>query len=105
MRNFKKVSLALLGLVSLVIVYTGLTARVREQKIVQVIPGMQKRDVDRLLGAGRPDIMSPACDKCPTERAQYVYSGNPSLWYGHFEDALVVCYTNDFVCGITRVGL
>lgn len=105
MQTFKKIALTLLVLVVLMAGLTGVVARLREQKILQVRPGMHKSEVERLLGVGLPDIMSPACEKCPTGRLQYVYRANQSLWYGRLEDTLVVCYTNDLVCDTTRVGL
>ena len=105
MRTFKKIALALFVLCLFVAIFTGVAARLRERKMVQIIPGMHKGEVERLLGASRPDSMLPACEKCPTERSQYVYRGNPSLWYGRLEDTLVVCFTNDVVCDTTRVGL
>jgi hypothetical protein len=105
MRTFKKIALALLVLTMLTALCTGVFARLREQKILQIRPGMQKRDVERFLGVGQPDIMSPACKNCPSERTQFAYRGNPSLWYGRLEDTLVVCYTNDMVCDTSRVGL
>jgi hypothetical protein len=105
MRTLKRIALGLLVLGVLVAAFTGVAARVRERKVVQVKSGMHKSEVEQLLGPGRPDIMSPACEKCPTGRSQYVYRANQSLWYGRLEDALVVCYTNDVVCDTTRVGL
>ena len=95
MRTFKKIALALLVLIVLIALCSGVTARVRESKITKVRLGMHKRDVERL----------PACEHCPTGFSQYVYRANQSLWYGRLEDALVVCYTNDVVCDTSRVGL
>lgn len=66
---------------------------------------MQKKEVERLLGPGTVDVMSPECGVCPKGREQFAYEANPSLWYGRFEDTLVVCYASDVVCGVTRVGL
>src|ERR1043166_2510372 len=105
MGTFKKIVLALLVLTALTAICTAVFARLRERKISQIRPGMQKRDVEHLLGVGQPDVMSPACENCPTERTQFAYRGNPSLWYGRLEDTLVVCYTNDIVCDTSRVGL
>jgi hypothetical protein len=105
MRTFNKVAVAVVAVVVIAALCTGVVARAREQRISRITPGMYKRDVERLLGAGGSDIMSPACERCPTGRTQFSYRGNPSLWYGRLEDTLVVCYTNDVVCDTTRVGL
>lgn len=105
MRTLKKIGLVAFVLIALLAIVTGVTAHVREGKLEQIRPGMRKRDVERLLGAGQPSIMSPACEKCPPGRTQYAYNANPSLWYGRLEDTLVVCYVGDVVCDTSRVGL
>src|SRR4051794_36144379 len=71
MRTFEKIALTLLILTVLTAFCTGVFASLREQKISQIRPGMLKRDVERLLGIGQPDTMSPACENCPTGRTQF----------------------------------
>ncbi len=84
---------------------TAIAARLRENRVLQIKPGMKMEYVERLLGAGVADVMPTACQSCPKDRKQFAYAANPSLWYGRFEDNLVVCYNSDVVCAITRVGL
>ena len=66
---------------------------------------MHRHEVERLLGPGVVDVMGYACGECPSERTQFAYTANPSLWYGRLEDTLVVCYVEEVVCATTRVGL
>jgi hypothetical protein len=101
----RKLALLIAAVIGLLVMGTGVTAKVREGKVLRVRPGMHKNEVEQLLGRGEPDVMSPACEKCPPGRKQFVYEANASLWYGRLEDNLVVCYVNDVVCDTTRVGL
>ena len=82
-----------------------LSSKAIEERIVQIKIGMNKSEVELLLGNGKKDISWPTCKKCPEKREQIWYKGNPSLWYGHFEDALIVCYANNAVCDFERYGL
>ena len=84
---------------------TFLLAFLQENKIKTIKVGMSKASVEQLLGAGRENFMSPACESCPDDREQLNYRGNPSIWYGHLEDSLVVCFVAKKVCGLSRVGL
>ena len=86
-------------------VTTAVAARLRENRVLQIKPGMKMEQVERLLGTGVADVMPTACQNCPKDRKQFAYDANPSLWYGRFEDKLVVCYNSDVVCATTRVGL
>ena len=74
--------------------------------MLKIKPGMPKMQVEALLGAGQPDISSDGVEhQWPPNRKQYSYRGNPSLWYGHLEDQIIVGYTNDVVSDTTRCGL
>jgi hypothetical protein len=66
---------------------------------------MSKLDVELLAGLGTSFIMEPSCEQCPPDSTQFTYEGNSSLWSTRFEDTLVICYDNDIVCDITRIGL
>lgn len=105
MRTIKYIVLALALTMLLVVISTGVAAHSRESRVRQVQPGMPKSEVELLLGRGYPDVMSPACERCPPQHTQFAYEGNASLWFGRLEDMLVVGYVNDVVCDTTRVGL
>lgn len=94
------VLLTLLGL------FSWISARERENAVLKVMPGMHRKEVERLLGAGSPDQSGSAgMVTWPTNREQYSYRANPSLWYGRWEDALIVSYTNDAISNTERCGL
>jgi len=101
----KKILSALVLIILATGLVTGLMARVREGKVLRVLPGMSKAEVDKLLGAGRLDTSPSGCPDCSGEKTKYVYKGNPSVWFGHLDDALVVCYVEGVVCGTYRVSL
>ncbi len=101
----RKLTLFIVAVIGLLAAGTGATAKVREGKVLRVQPGMHKNEVEQLLGPGVPDVMSPACERCPPVKMQFAYEANASLWYGRLEDNLVVGYVNDVVCDTTRVGL
>ena len=85
---------------------TGLAARARESAMLKIKPGVHKTQVEALLGSGQPDTSSDGVEHhWPVGRKQYSYKGNPSLWYGRWEDELIVGYTNDIVSDTTRCGL
>jgi hypothetical protein len=84
---------------------TGIRARMREERILSVKPGVHRSEVERLLGPGVPDVSLDLADVKPSGKDQYSYSGNPSLWYGRFEDSIIVRYTGDVVSTTTRIGL
>src|SRR5262245_45589242 len=94
----KHIVLALIVLILLLAASTGVAARLRESKVKQIKLGISKSEVEQLLGKGYPDVSSPVCEKCPPRREQFVYPANPSLWYGRFEDTLIVCYVDGVVC-------
>lgn len=95
------VSLALLGWVAI----TGIFAINREKRVENIRVGITEKEVVALLGPGRPDVMSPACNDCPKERKQLAFKANQSLWYGRFEDSIIICFVDGVVCDFTRVGL
>jgi hypothetical protein len=101
----KRVVLVVLGSILLIVIATGVAARVREGRVSSVKVGMSRADVERILGPGRSTSATPVCPTCPATRTQFEYEGNPSLLYGHLADRFVVCYVDDVVCGMTRVGL
>jgi hypothetical protein len=87
-------------------VATKVIADSKEKKIDRIEIGLTEEQVEALLGQGRPDVMGNACKDCPEKKIQKVYDGNPSLlWYGRFEDSIVICFADGIVCGFTRVGL
>lgn len=83
---------------------TGISARVREIRILKVTPGMHRSEVERLLGPGAPDVSRDILDESPIQD-QYSYPGNNTLWYGRLEDSIVVRYSEDRVSSTTRIGL
>lgn len=101
----RKFAFLIVAVIGLLAAGTGGAAKVREGKVLRVQPDMHRSEVEQLLGRGVPDVMVPACEKCPSGRKQFVYEANASLWYGRLEDRLSVCYVNDVVCDSTRVGL
>jgi hypothetical protein len=106
MLSLKKTILLGAMLVILVGLGTGISARVRENAVQKVKPGMQKAEVETLLGPGKSDISSSGMKRdWPTGRQQFSYRGNPSLWFGRWEDELIVGYTNNIVSDTERCGL
>jgi len=105
MSQLQKTALAVVALLAILTAATGILAYHREDKISQVKIGLHRSVVEDLLGTGFPDESSPVCPGCPEIRTQLFYRGNPSLWYGRLEDNLVICYVDDVVCGMTRIGL
>ena len=102
----KKIIVSAIAVMIIVGVFTGIAARVQEDRIRRIKPGMHKTEVEKLLGAGSPDISSSGKgEKWPPERKQYSYKGNPSLWYLRWEDELIVGYTNEIVSDTERCGL
>jgi hypothetical protein len=86
--------------------FSWASSRAREQAVLKVRPGMPKHEVEKLLGPGVADQSGSAdTAKWPTNRQQFSYRANPSLWYGRWEDALIVSYTNDAVSNTERCGL
>jgi len=77
----------------------------KEIRIISIKIGSDRLVVENYIGKGRVDISGPSCGKCSKGYSQFVYKGNPSLWFGRLEDSLVVCYLNNKVCDINRVGL
>jgi hypothetical protein len=93
-------------IVAILAICTGMSAFDKETKIRQIKPGMNKTQVEALLGPGKTDGSSDGANhKWPSGRLQYSYEGNPSLWYLRWEDALIIGYTNDSVSDIQRCGL
>jgi hypothetical protein len=84
---------------------SGVAARVRESKVKSIAIGMRRTEVERLLGVGTPSVTAPACGRCTSTQAQVEYVANPSIWYGHLADKLIVCYVDDLVCDTLRIGL
>lgn len=77
----------------------------KEEVIKGLKVGMTKVEVERLVGKGEQSFMATVCEKCPVNKLQLIYNGNPSLLHGRLEDNLVICYVEDKVCGFTRYGL
>jgi hypothetical protein len=97
---------SLLLSVVMVIAFSAWLAHERESRIERVRLGMERLEVDSLLGEGKPDIMFPACGRCPAKDLQLYYRGNASpLWNQRLEDFLVICFQNGLVCDIHRTGL
>jgi hypothetical protein len=86
--------------------FSWVSARARERRVLKVMPGMPKPEVEKLLGSGVPDHSGSAeTATWPTNRVQFSYRANPSLWYGRWEDELIVSYTNGVVSNTERCGL
>ena len=77
----------------------------RELRVLNVQVGGSKHLVEHYLGSGRIGVTPKKCSQCGSEVDNYIYKGNPSLWFGRLEDNLDICYLNNIVCEITRVGL
>lgn len=102
----KRIAIATLAFIGVWCIASKLVADSREEKIERIEIGLTEKEVEELLGSGEPDVMGFACEDCPKEKIQKVYDGNPSLlWYGRFEDSIVICFADGVVCGFTRVGL
>ncbi len=101
-----------LFLLAVVMSSTGIFAFLREQKVLKVQIGMSRIEVEKLVGNPRGDDEDCAYITCP-ENAQSNpenarsnwYHANASLWYGRLEDKLLICYDNDIVCELRRIGL
>ena len=105
MKTFRTVALVTVSVIPILAIATGVAARVRESKVKSVKAGMNRAQVERLLGPGEERTGAPSCAMCPAPREQFVYEANPSLWYGHLADRLIVCYVNGTVCDTVRYGL
>ena len=110
MRHLKRVLRVVLLLIALLLVSTGLLAWRREHVLTSIVPGMSRAQVDMVLGPGRLELPFPGkiqsyCKRCPPEHEEFLYPGNPSLWYGNLEDELIVCYVDGVVCDTARIGL
>ena len=71
----------------------------REIRVLSVTVGSHRFAVDNSLGKAQPDH-----SRDPKEE-WLVYEGNPSLWFGRLEDHVSICYSNDVVVAIERIGL
>ena len=71
----------------------------REIRILSVHVGSNRFEVEHYLGNGQPNHSHGI------EEGWLTYEGNPSLWFGRFEDSLVICYSNNTVVKIERIGL
>lgn len=71
----------------------------REIRILSVHVGSSRLEVEHYLGEGQPNHSHG------TEEGWLTYEGNPSLWFGRFEDSVVVCYSNNMVVKMYRIGL
>jgi len=101
-----KILAAVALIVIILAVCTGIPALDKEGKIRGIKPGRHKTQVQQLLGPGQTNSTSDGVNhKSSPGREQYSYKGNPSLWYGRWEDELIVGYTNDIVSDTTRCGL
>lgn len=101
----QKITYVILIIVFLFLIKSFINAYTIEKNILQVQIGMNKDYITSLLGNSEITSVSPVCEKCPEKREQLFYRGNPSLWYWHFEDNIVVCYKNNVVCDFTRMWL
>jgi len=106
MKN-KRITYTGIGLVVLALAIVANLTYVnhREIRILSVKISSERLEVEEYIGKGRVDISGPACGKCFEGYRQFVYNGNPSLWFGRLEDSLVICYIKDKVCDINRGGL
>ena len=84
---------------------TGIFAYYREQKVLKIKIGMNKTEVENLLGSGEEGSTVCSSQLCPKDPQHFWYPANPSFWFGRFEDTLLVCYDGKRVCSIERVGL
>ncbi len=101
-----RITISAAVVVAILVIFTGILALNKENRIRSISIGMHKTQVEALLGPGQPDISSDGVDhKWPPGRQQYSYKGNPSLWYLRWEDELIVGYTNDIVSDTERCGL
>ena len=104
-RHLKRVSLAAITTGTLLSLATGLHAYDRERRVLAVRPGVPRAVVTRLLGDGAPSVMAPLSGGGDASDEQRAFRGNPSLWYGRFEDTLVVRFAGGRVSGVERIGL
>ncbi|MDF7800310.1 hypothetical protein P4C99_12605 [Pontiellaceae bacterium B1224] len=71
----------------------------REIRILSVHIGSNRFEVEHYLGEGR------VCHSYGSKEDWWVYDGNPSLWFGRFEDSIEICYSNNVVIKTGRIGL
>src|SRR5262249_10126337 len=88
----------------IVMMFSAASARVRENKVRTVKPGMRKAEVEALLGAGGTNgSVATGHSNAFPGREELLYNGNPSLWYGRLDgDRVLVGYTNNIVSDIER---
>ena len=98
----KKIIILLVTLVVLIFISVLLSlvrANHREIQILSIHIGSNRIEVENYLGKGE------ICYSYGPDEDWWVYNGNPSLWFGRFEDNLEICYSNNTVIKIGRVGL
>jgi len=87
------------------LVLSGGIALKKENRIKKVKEGMSESEVTELLGTGEVDVSGLRMEGCPENAVKKSYKGNASLWYGRFEDSIVIWFSDGTVCGMKRVGL
>lgn len=105
MRTAGKILFVIVGASVVTLAVSGFLALQREDRVLRVQPGMHRAEVERLLGPGAPDVSFDVTEENPKIEDQHYYRANPSLWYGRFEDNLIVRYSNGRVVSISRIGL
>lgn len=98
----RKVTITLVSLMTVVavnILISLVLANHREVRILNIHIGSNRFEVEHYLGEGKPN------DTHGDEKEWFTYKGNPSLWFGRLEDSVIVCYSNNAVAEIYRIGL
>jgi hypothetical protein len=110
----KKIILFIIVSFLLLICFSLWKATYKEYNINKVHIGMHKNDVEELLWkweisrtfTNGSKSSFPLCREwCGKKYIQYYYNLGPNLWYTRLEDTYTICYNNEVICNMVRVGL
>jgi hypothetical protein len=99
-----KVRILLLIIFVLLSVSFGIALH-RENKVLSVSVGMGKSEIEKILGQPAYPPRVKESQKGEVLSEEIYYKANPTLWFGRWEDNLVVTYKDGVSIVISRVGL
>lgn len=98
-KNANAIVVTMLVIIAAGLLLSLVLANHREIRILSIHVGSNRFEVEHYLGEGQPNHSHGA------EEGWLTYEGNPSLWFGRFEDSVAVCYSNNTVIKVYRLGL